>query len=74
MLLPHNGKPEPVRPPMILRVLPSLPVALLPVLLRAQTSTPTPAAAPSYEARYAEVLALAPRADRVAQASSRITK
>src|SRR5438445_4222900 len=59
---------------MILRVLPSLPVALLPVLLLAQTSTPTPAAAPSYEARYAEVLALAPRADRVAQVTNLVLK
>src|SRR2546430_6735333 len=57
---------------MFLRVLPSLPVAL-PALLLAQTSTPVPAA-PSYEARYAEVLALTPRADRVAQVTNLVLK
>src|SRR5438046_9272251 len=60
---------------MMLRVLPFLPAAVLPALLIAQRATPSPpggapTAASSYEARYAEVLALAPRADRVAQVSN----
>src|SRR2546430_1072105 len=59
---------------MLLRVLPSLPLAFVPALLTAQTAAPTGAAAPSYEARYAEVLALAPRADRVAQVNNLVLK
>src|SRR5256886_1654700 len=55
---------------MMLCVLPSLPLAVVPGLLLAQMAPPAPAAAPSYEARYAEVLALAPRADRVAQVNN----
>ncbi len=60
---------------MMLRVLPFLPAAVLPALLIAQRATPSPpggapTAASSYEERYAEVLALAPRADRVAQVSN----
>ena len=55
---------------MMLRVLPSLPLTVLPALLIAQTAPPPGAAAASYEARYAEVLALAPRADRIAQVSN----
>ena len=58
---------------MMLRVPPSLALAVLPALSLAQTSTPAPAA-PSYEARYAEVLALAPRADRVAQVTNLVLK
>src|SRR5438132_9249851 len=58
---------------MMLRVPPSLALAVLPALSLAQTSTPVPAA-PSYEARYAEVLALAPRADRVAQVTNLVLK
>src|SRR5437879_9768342 len=53
-------------------VLPSLPVAL-PALLLAQTVTPVPAP-PSYAALYAEVLALAPRADLVAQVTNLVLK
>src|SRR5256885_16334798 len=59
---------------MMLRVLPSLPLAVVPGLLLAQMAPPAPAAAPSYEARYAEVLALAPRADRVAQVNNLVLK
>src|SRR5437868_2531291 len=60
---------------MTCRVLPSVSLAILPALLAAQRSTPSPpggapTAASSYEERYAEVLALAPRADRVAQVSN----
>src|SRR5947207_7201017 len=60
---------------MTCRVLPSVSLAILPALLAAQRATPSPpgdapTAASSYEARYAEVLALAPRADRVAQVSN----
>src|SRR5256886_10293153 len=59
---------------MLLRVLPSLPLAFVPALLTAQTAASTGAAAPSYEASYAEVLALAPRADRVAQVNNLVLK
>src|SRR2546421_4371 len=36
---------------MLLRVLPSLPLAFVPALLTAQTAAPTGAAAPSHDAR-----------------------
>src|SRR5256714_6325965 len=64
---------------MTFRVLPSASLAVLPALLIAQRSTPSPpggapTAASSYEERYAEVLALAPRADRVAQVNNLVLK
>src|SRR5256886_17206920 len=60
---------------MTFRLMPYASLTVLPALLIAQRSTPSPpggvpTAASSYEARYAEVLALAPRADRVAQVSN----
>src|SRR2546430_11635575 len=64
---------------MTFRLMPYASLTVLPALLIAQRSTPSPpggvpTAASSYEARYAEVLALAPRADRIAQVSNLVLK